>query len=70
MQTRRQSLVESIANVAIGYTVAIAAQLAIFPVFGIRISIGDNLAIGAFFTVVSIVRSYCVRRLFNRIGTR
>lgn len=70
MQTRRQSLVESIANVVIGYTVAIAAQLAIFPVFGIRVTISENLGIGAFFTAVSIVRSYWVRRLFNWIGTR
>ena len=70
MQTRRQSLIESIANVAIGYTVAIVAQLAIFPVFGIRVTISENLGIGVFFTAVSIVRSYWVRRLFNWIGTR
>lgn len=59
------SFVESIANVAIGYGVAIAAQVAIFPVFGIRVSFTENLLIGAFFTVVSIARSYAVRRLFN-----
>jgi len=65
MQTRTQSLIESAINVAIGYGVALAAQIAVFPMFGIRIQMRDNLLIGAIFTVVSIVRSYAVRRLFN-----
>jgi len=66
MQTRRQSLIESIANILLGYGVAIAAQLAIFPIFGVRLPLADNLAIGAFFTVVSLIRSYALRRAFNR----
>ena len=66
MQTRLWSFVESIANVLIGYSVALAAQLVIFPVFGIHVPLKDNLLIGAFFTLVSIVRSYTLRRLFNR----
>lgn len=65
MQTRTQSLIESAINVLIGYGVALAAQIAVFPVFGIRIQMRDNLLIGAIFTVVSISRSYAVRRLFN-----
>jgi hypothetical protein len=66
-QSRRMSAVEAIANVLVGYGVAVLAQLAIFPLFGIAVSIGDNLAIGAAFTVVSLARSYAVRRLFNAI---
>ncbi len=66
-QSRRMSAIEAIANVAVGYGVAVLAQLAIFPAFGIAVSIGDNLAIGAAFTVVSLARSYAVRRLFNAI---
>jgi len=54
-------------NVAIGYGVALASQIAIFPLFGIHIPIADNILIGAVFTVISIVRSYMVRRLFNKI---
>jgi hypothetical protein len=57
--------VESCANVAIGYGVAILSQLAVFPLFGIKVALTDNLLIGAFFTVISLVRSYVVRRLFN-----
>ncbi|MDQ5907179.1 MAG: hypothetical protein QG660_215 [Pseudomonadota bacterium] len=54
-------------NVAIGYGVALASQILIFPFFGIHISLSDNLLIGAFFTVISIIRGYLVRRLFNHI---
>jgi len=65
-QTKTQSAVESVANVAIGYGVSLAANAAILPLFGIAISTADNLAIGAIYTVISIARSYCVRRAFNR----
>jgi len=64
-QTRTHSAIEAVANVAVGYSVAVAAQLAVFPLFGIRVSLGDNLAIGALFTAVSLARSYALRRLFN-----
>jgi hypothetical protein len=67
-QSRRWSFYESCINVAVGYGVAVAAQVAIFPVFGIRVSLADNLLIGAFFTLVSIGRSYALRRVFNWIG--
>ena len=65
-QTRAWSFVESCANVAIGYGVALLSQLAVFPLYGIHVDLSTNLAIGAWFTVISIARSYCVRRLFNR----
>ncbi len=67
MQTKTQSMIESLINVAIGYFVALASQIMIFPLFGIAVSLSDNLLIGAFFTVISIIRGYAVRRLFNRI---
>jgi hypothetical protein len=66
-QSRTMSLVESIANVSIGYGVAVAAQIAVFPLFGLRTSLTENLTMGAIFTVVSIARSYCLRRVFERI---
>ncbi len=64
------SLVESIANVAVGYCVAVGTQLLVFPLFGLEVSLTDNLAIGAIFTLVSIGRSYCLRRLFEAIRMR
>ena len=66
-QTRLGSLVESIANVVVGYRVAVGAQVAIFPLFGVHLPLQQNMAIGGLFTVVSLVRSYCLRRLFRRL---
>ena len=65
-QSRRHSLLESVFNVAIGYGVALASQILIFPLYGIHIPISDNIAIGLWFTAISIVRSYAVRRWFTR----
>lgn len=64
-QTRLQSFIESLINVAIGYGVAVVTQIVVLPRFGLNPSLHDNLAIGGVFTVVSIVRSYCIRRWFN-----
>jgi hypothetical protein len=64
-QTRLSSFGESCLNVAIGYGVALVSQLVVFPLFGIHIPLSSNIAIGAIFTVISIVRSYVIRRAFN-----
>ena len=69
-QSRRMSLVESLANVIMGYGIAIATQILVFPWFGLQASLSDNLAIGAIFTVVSIIRSYTQRRLFEALRIR
>ena len=53
-------------NVLIGFTVMLGAQMVIFPAHNIHIGIGTNLSIGASFTVVSVVRTYLLRRLFNK----
>jgi len=66
-QSRRMSLTESFANVAIGYGIAVAAQVAVFPLFGIHIGLGDDLVLGAVFTVISLVRSYVLRRVFEHL---
>ena len=64
-QTRIGSLIESLVNIFIGYFVALLSQLAIFPLFNIEASLKTNLAIGAWFTAVSLIRSYVLRRWFN-----
>ena len=65
MQTKLQSLTESITNILIGYFTALISQLLIFPLFGINVTFSDNLLIGAYFTVISLIRSYAVRRWYN-----
>ena len=66
-QSKTHSFAESIANVAIGYGISLSAQIAVFPLFGIYVPLKDNILIGLIFTAVSIVRSYALRRLFNRL---
>ena len=65
--SRLMSLVESIANVAIGHGIAFVTQILIFPVFGLHTTVAQNLQIGAIFTVISIARSFGLRRLFEAI---
>ena len=69
-QSRTMSLIESASNVAVGYGLAVVTQLLVFPFFGLPARIGDALAIGGIFTLVSIARSYVLRRMFEHIRTR
>jgi hypothetical protein len=64
------SLAEAVANVAVGFGLAVVTQPTVFPCFGMRLSMPENLAVGAIFTAVSIVRSYCLRRLFEALRVR
>ena len=66
MQSRRQSLIEAITNVVVGYALAVLTQIMVFPWFGLKVSLNDNLAIGAMFVIISLLRSYALRRLFER----
>jgi membrane protein implicated in regulation of membrane protease activity len=68
MQTRTHSAFEAVANVAVGYLVGLAAQVVIFPLVGVQASFGQNLVISVFFTLVSLARSYLLRRWFNRLA--
>jgi len=64
-QSRRMSLIEAVTNVIVGYGLAVITQIVVFPWFGLDVSIGDNLAIGAVFVGISLLRSYALRRLFE-----
>lgn len=69
-QSRAMSFAEAVANVAVGYGLAVATQLVVFPLFGLPARVGDALALGAIFTAVSIVRSYLLRRVFEAMHPR
>ena len=66
-QSRLMSLIEAIANVFVGYGVAVVTQILIFPLFGLQTTLGQNLAMGGIFTIVSVFRSFCLRRLFEAL---
>lgn len=69
-QSRAMSFVESIANVVLGYGVAVATQVVIFPAFGVHVTLAQNLQIGAAFTLISICRLFALRRVFEAIRVR
>ena len=64
------SLVEAIANVAVGYGVAVVTQIVVFPWFGIETGLMEHLTIGLAFVGVSLVRGYLLRRLFEALRVR
>lgn len=64
-QTRAQSALEAITNIVVGWTINLAANFAIFPLFGWTITLEQNLLLGVFYTVISFVRGYCLRRFYN-----
>lgn len=68
MQSRWMSLMEATTNIVVGYGLAVLTQMLVFPLFGLSVSLGENLSIGAIFTVVSLVRSFALRRIFNRLS--
>jgi hypothetical protein len=65
-QSRLMSSVEAVVNVLVGFGLAVLTQVLVFPLFGLHASLGEKVGIGAMFTVVSLVRSYMLRRLFER----
>jgi len=69
-QSRLMSLVESVANVVVGYGVAVVTQILIFPIFGLHTTLAQNLKLGLVFTIVSIGRSYALRRFFEAVRMR
>jgi hypothetical protein len=66
MQSKKRSLAESLTNVAVGCVVALGSQYAIFPMFGLECTFGEHLWITFYFTLISIARSYVLRRWFTR----
>lgn len=64
------SLIEAFTNVVVGYGIAVMTQVAVFPLFGLNPSLRDNLIMGGAFTVVSLVRSYALRRIFETLRVR
>jgi hypothetical protein len=66
-QKKAHSLIEAVFNTLIGFAISVAANLAVLPLFGLKVGVSDAFWIGIIFTGISIVRSYVLRRIFNRI---
>lgn len=69
-QSRRMSAVESGANLVLGFGLAVGIQLAMYPAMGLAVTPVQSMQLGGTFTLASLVRSYVLRRVFNRIARR
>jgi hypothetical protein len=67
MQTKKGSMAEAGANIVVGFTINYIANLLIFPLFGMHISPGNNFLMGCIYTLISLARSYVLRRWFNNL---
>lgn len=65
MQSKLHSFIEALSSTAVGFVINVTAQHLIFPLFGIFIPFSQNLMIAVIFTVISVIRSYVIRRFFN-----
>ena len=66
MQSKLDSFIEAWLNVLIGFGVSVLANFVIFPLVGIGASATQIITVGIFMTLVSVARSYFVRRFANK----
>lgn len=64
-QTKLGSIAEATFNMAVGYVFAVLTQAIIFPLFDIHVPLSDNILMAGLFTIISLIRNYAIRRLFN-----
>jgi membrane protein implicated in regulation of membrane protease activity len=69
-QSRGDSFLEAATNVAFGFVLALVTQAIVYPLFGIATTLTTDGTIAVIFTIVSLVRSYLVRRAFETFGHR
>lgn len=64
-QSRLGSFVETMVNIFIGFVINWIANLLILPLYGFEITGHQAFTMGLIFTVISVARSYTIRRWFN-----
>lgn len=69
-QSRRASLAEAWTNILVGFSINYVANLLIFPLFGMHISLANNFLMGLIYTAISLARSYGLRRFYNWLMVR
>ena len=65
MQTKRQTLIETLTSVFVGWLIGVILNMLVLPLFDYNVSLTDGVLISIIFTAVSVIRSYIIRRWFN-----
>ena len=68
MQSKKHSTIESLTNTIVGLLTSFAIQLVIYPLLNIPVTLNQNIIITVVFFVVSFLRGYIIRRVFNKIN--
>jgi hypothetical protein len=66
MQSKIQSIMESAVNVGSGFIISFIVQTLIMSAYGVNFTLAQNFSITVIFTVTSFIRSYIIRRVFNK----
>jgi hypothetical protein len=69
-QSRTHSMAETMANIVVGFAASMVIQALVLPSMGHDITLAQNFWLTCIFTVVSVVRGYGIRRIFNRFQTK
>ena len=65
MQSKKDSLIESLTSTTIGWLIGVILNLTVLPLFDYNITVVDSLLVSLIFTAVSVARGYLIRRYFN-----
>ena len=65
MQSKKQSLIETLTSVFVGWLIGVILNMLVLPLFDYNITVIDSLLVSLIFTVVSVIRGYVIRRFFN-----
>ena len=65
MQSKKESFIETLTSVFVGWLIGVILNLTILPLFDYNITVIDSLWVSLIFTVVSVIRGYIIRRWFN-----
>ena len=65
MQTKKQTLIETLTSVFVGWLIGVILNMLVLPLFDYNITVIDSLWVSLIFTVVSVIRGYVIRRWFN-----
>lgn len=69
MQSVKHSWFEVLTNIGTGFILsAILQHYVVNPLWDLQMTPGDSIGITVFFTVVSVLRSFAFRRIFNKLG--
>ena len=66
-QTRQASAVEALTGTIVGFLLAIWVQRLLFPALGHDLALAENALVASVFSLLSVLRGYCLRRLFNAL---